>query len=184
MSNAARPFLFAIALAMVPAAAHADPPDSGDIAVAIRRDGDAIEVEVELLVKATPQEAWNVLTDYDHMAEFVSLTSRIVVAPGRNRGGADEPPRLRPVRIQFDNVREIELVRCGRSLDGRRRHKCVRVHHPVAAEGDATGSCRGRFLPVAGFPVDRCDRARSRRRSNSPGFAPRSRRGDAAKNAR
>jgi len=52
MPNAAHLFLFAIALAMLPAAARAVPPDSRDIVVAIHRDGDAIEVDVDLLVRA------------------------------------------------------------------------------------------------------------------------------------
>jgi carbon monoxide dehydrogenase subunit G len=158
MSNAARPFLFAIALAMVPAAAHADPPDSGDIAVAIRRDGDAIEVAVELLVKATPQEAWNVLIDYDHMAEFVSnvAMSRIVRRAGEKLEVA-QTSRLSfgPLEFKFDNVREIELVPLqeirSKVVDGDMKASAFTTR--FAAEGNATRiTNRGRFLPGRWIP--------------------------------
>lgn len=113
MPNASFPFLFVIALASLAAAAYAGPPDSQNIAVAIHRDGEAIEVDVDFLVEATPQEAWNVLTDYDHMARFVShvAMSRIVGRAG-DRLEVAQTSRLEfgLFELRFDNVREIDLV--------------------------------------------------------------------------
>jgi len=98
---------------MLSAAAHPAPPDSGDIAVAIRRDGDAIDVDVQLRVEATPQQVWDVLTDYGHMADFVSnvAMSRIVRRED-DRLDVAQTSRLTfgPFAFTFDNAREIELV--------------------------------------------------------------------------
>ena len=158
MSNAARLFLLAIALAMLPAAAHADPPDSRDIAVAIRRDGDAIDVDVDLLVKATPQEAWNVLTDYDHMAEFVSnvAMSRIVRRAGEKLEVA-QTSRLSfgPFEFKFDNVRQIEFVPLqeirSKVVGGDMKASAFTTR--LAAEGNVTRiTNRGRFIPGRWIP--------------------------------
>jgi hypothetical protein len=62
-------FVFVATLSLPSAAA--DSPKPADIAVAAHRDGEAIVVDVSLVVQASPLEAWDVLTDYDHMARFV-----------------------------------------------------------------------------------------------------------------
>ena len=66
-----RPWLLGVALALswMPAAVA---QDSRDIAVTVHREGEEVVVDVDFLVNATPQEAWNVLTDYDHMSQFVA----------------------------------------------------------------------------------------------------------------
>ncbi len=70
-------------------------------------------VDVRLVVDATLQEAWDVLTDYDNMARFVSgLTrSRII---GRVNGRLEVAQTSRfdfgLFDFKFDSVRDIELV--------------------------------------------------------------------------
>ncbi|HEY2818874.1 MAG TPA: SRPBCC family protein [Casimicrobiaceae bacterium] len=74
-------FLIAMsgALALGPANA-ALAPDT-DIDVRASKDGEIVVVDVELSVTATPDEVWNVLTDYDHMASFVAnLESSSIIA--------------------------------------------------------------------------------------------------------
>jgi carbon monoxide dehydrogenase subunit G len=155
---AARSVLFAIALAIFPAVAHAVSPDSRDIAVAIHRDGEAYVVDVELTVDATPQEAWNVLTDYDHMSEFVSnLTmSRIIHRAGDSLEVA-QTSRLKFgfINLKFDNVREIEFVPLQeiRSKLVRGDMKMSAFTTRLAAEGDATRiTNHGRFIPDRWIP--------------------------------
>lgn len=86
---------------------------SPDIAVAVHREADAVVIDVRLAVDATPQEAWNVLTDYGNMARFVSgLTrSRII---GRLNGRLEVAQTSRfefgLLDFKFESVREIELV--------------------------------------------------------------------------
>ena len=158
MSNAVRPFLLVIALAMPSAAAPVDPPDSRDIAVTILRAGEAINVDVDLLVKATPQEVWNVLTDYDHMADFVSnvAMSRIIRRVEEKLAVA-QTSRLSfgPFEFKFDNVREIEFMPLqeirSRVVSGDMAGSAFTTR--LASEGDATRiTNRGRFLPDRWIP--------------------------------
>lgn len=158
MPDALRAGLFALALALLPVAAHAAAPDSRGIAVAIHREGEAIVVDVDLTVDATPQEAWDVLTDYDHMAQFVSnLTmSRIVRRVGDSLEVA-QTTRLSfgLFNLHFDNVRDIEFVPLHeiRSTLVRGDMKASAFTTRLAAEGNATRiTNHGRFMPDRWIP--------------------------------
>ena len=103
-----------IAIALVATTAHAEMQD--DIAVKIKRDGETFAVTVELTVDATPEQVFAVLTDYDHMAKFVSnvVESRIV----RRDGGKiviEQKSRLvfGPLHFDFTNTRVVEPVPFG-----------------------------------------------------------------------
>ena len=78
-------FLFVLVATVSSPIAAADSPNRPDIVLAVHREGKTIVVDVNLVVQASPREAWDVLTDYDHMGRFVSsLTiSRIT---GRSDG--------------------------------------------------------------------------------------------------
>jgi len=108
-----RYLLIAIGLCTVPAPAYSDMPDARDITVAIDRDGDTFAVKVELAVDATPEEVFAVLTDYDHMARFVSnvLESRIVRRDG-DRIAVEQKSQLAfgLFHLEFKNLREVELL--------------------------------------------------------------------------
>jgi hypothetical protein len=155
---AARSVLFAIALAIFAAAAHAAPQDSRDIAVAIHRDGEAYVVDVDLTVDATPQEAWNVLTDYDHMSEFVSnLTMSRVIHRASDSLEVAQTSRVKFgfIDLKFDNVREIEFVPLQeiRSTLVRGDMKMSAFTTRLAAVGDATRiTNHGRFIPDRWIP--------------------------------
>jgi len=88
-------------------------PDAQDIVVAITRHGDTFDIRVELVVDATPEEVFAVLTDYDHMARFVSnvLESQILQRDG-NRIAVEQKSLLAfgLLRLEFTNVREVELL--------------------------------------------------------------------------
>jgi len=158
MSNTVHSFLFAIALAMLPAAAHPAPPDSRDIAVAIRRDADALDVDVELRVEATPQQVWDVLTDYGHMAEFVSnVAMSRIVRRAEEKLEVAQTSRLTfgPFEFTFDNVREIEFVplREIRSKVVSGDMKASAFTTRLAAENGKTRiTNRGRFIPGRWIP--------------------------------
>lgn len=112
MSKIVLPLILLLALAM-PVAAHALPPDASDIAVAIHRDGEAYVVDVDMVVEATAQQVWDVLTDYDHMAEFVSnVAASRVVSRHPDKIEVKQTSRLvfGPFKLTFENVRSIELV--------------------------------------------------------------------------
>jgi hypothetical protein len=84
------------------------------ILVKVIQDGQAISVEVDCPVDAPWPVIWEVLTDYDRMAEFLSnvsassIVSRVRddVIRVRQQGSAS----IGPLSLPFDNVREIELV--------------------------------------------------------------------------
>jgi carbon monoxide dehydrogenase subunit G len=105
--------LYALCLALIAPCAIAATTDNRDIKVAVAVDGDAVETDVSFSVHATPQQVWQVLTDFDHMAQFVStLSSSRVLEQNGNQlkvaqsGKAGSGPLL----FAFDSVREIDLA--------------------------------------------------------------------------
>lgn len=95
------------------------PPSSGasnpnqDIEVRVRKNGQNITVDVDCPVDAPRSVAWDVLTDYDHMAQFISNLEY-----SRIEGRVDDLLRVHQkgkasrgfLSLTFDNVRVIELV--------------------------------------------------------------------------
>ena len=84
-----------------------------DIVVRVQKDGPHISVDVDCPVDARWSVVWDVLTDYDHMAQFVSNLEYSGVADRqdnllrvRQTGKASRGP----LTLTFDNVREVELV--------------------------------------------------------------------------
>ena len=64
-----------LCLSAAQAKADADPA----IDVAVRMQGGEVLVDVDFHVRATPQEAWAVMTDYDHATEFISKLEKSVI---------------------------------------------------------------------------------------------------------
>ncbi len=107
--------LLALALLLVGAL----PPSSGssnpnqDIEVHVRKDGQNITVDVDCPVDAPRSVAWDVLTDYDHMAQFISnleysrIEDRVDNLLRVHQKGKASRGFL---SLTFDNVRMIELV--------------------------------------------------------------------------
>jgi len=99
-------------LAVLPVSAWSSDPDR-DIVVHVQKDGQNIVVEVDCPVDAPRSMVWEVLTDFDRMAQFMSnlqhsgVTSRV-----------DDVLRVHQtvqvsvglIKLTFDNVREIELA--------------------------------------------------------------------------
>ena len=104
--------LVALWVAILPVPARAVDANE-DIVVHVAKDGQHIVVDVDCPVDAPASIIWEVLTDYDHMAQFVSNLeySRIEDSAGellrvRQTGKASRGP----LTLRFDSVREIELV--------------------------------------------------------------------------
>ena len=104
-------FVAAVLLGCVASFAQAA-GDTGDIDVRAERDGSTIRIRVDCPVDAPRAVAWDVLTDYDSMAKFISNLEQSVV---RLRFG----DRLQvfqkgkasrgPLTFPFENLREIVL---------------------------------------------------------------------------
>ena len=95
------------------AAALADPRQDKDIEVKVQIAGENVIVDVILAVPATRQEVWVVLTDFEHMADFVSnlKESKVVSISGDTlkifqRGSAT----YGPISFPFESTREIRLI--------------------------------------------------------------------------
>jgi hypothetical protein len=109
--NATRVAIVAIAILAAPLNAVALPDE--DIAVRVARSGGEIVVDIDCPVRAPLPVIWEVLTDYDNMAKFVSnlqwsgvLHRSDNLLTVRQTGKASRGP----FSVSFDNVREIELV--------------------------------------------------------------------------
>ncbi|MEC4722320.1 SRPBCC family protein [Noviherbaspirillum sp. CPCC 100848] len=84
-----------------------------DIEIAVRKEGATVIVDVGMPVKASLRSAWEVLTDYDHMAEFFpNLDSSKVVEQQGNRLRIEQTGKVAygPLSFPFESVREIVLT--------------------------------------------------------------------------
>jgi hypothetical protein len=104
--------------------------DENDIAVQTSKEGDNIIVDVDLAVQASQDEVWNVLTDYNHMAQFVANleASTILSRTGNTldvmqKGAA----RYGLLSFPFESVRRVVLTP-------------MRQIHSTIISGDMTGS--------------------------------------------
>ena len=110
-----RPFTLALLVLLAGSALQAAPiaKSADDIGVTVRKDGDAVLVSVDCPVRASRAIVWEVLTDYDHMAGFVTnlKASEVraregdtlqVYQSGRAQRGL--------ISVSFENLREIRLV--------------------------------------------------------------------------
>ncbi|MDE2118254.1 MAG: SRPBCC family protein [Betaproteobacteria bacterium] len=95
------------------AAAFADPQHDKDIEVKVQVVGDNVIVDLSLVVPATQQQVWAVLTDFDHMAGFISnlKESRVVSSLADTtkvfqRGTA----KYGPISFPFESTREMQLT--------------------------------------------------------------------------
>jgi hypothetical protein len=91
----------------------ADALTAEDIAVKVQVDGETVNVDVSLAVPATRQQVWDVLTDFGHMASFISNLKESKVESGSGdrlnisqRGTA----QYGPINFPFNSIREIQLT--------------------------------------------------------------------------
>ena len=84
-----------------------------DIVVQVEKHGQNIAVNVDCPVNAPRSVVWEVLTDYDHMAQFISNLEYSVVeghSGGVLRVHQKGRAALGPLTLAFDTIREVELV--------------------------------------------------------------------------
>jgi carbon monoxide dehydrogenase subunit G len=138
--------------------ADAAVPDPKDIEVRVQKDGVWVRVEVEFVVEATLAEAWNVLTDYDHMAAIVSNVqqSKIIKRDGEKleveqKGKAG----VGPLTMSFENIREVTLTPLqeihSRMISG--DMKSSEFTTRISSEGTRTRVVnKGQYLPKVWVP--------------------------------
>jgi hypothetical protein len=83
-----------------------------DIAIAAEARGDLVIVDANFTVPVTPGEAWMVLTDYDHMADFLPnvRSSKIVESAGNRVHVAQQGKAYYgPLSFSYYLVQEVAL---------------------------------------------------------------------------
>jgi len=113
MPNAWSGCLCAIALLVAQTPALAAPTGEHDITVRVHKDRFTFAISCEFTVPATVEETWNVLADYEHMAEFVSTIDSVqIVSRDGNRLEVAQQSHgdVGPIHISVDGLREIELT--------------------------------------------------------------------------
>lgn len=101
-----------LALATLPLAGLQAAVDE-DIEVRVKKEGAEVAVDVDCPVNASVAVAWEVLTDYDHMSEFLSnvQSSSVQARDGHTLRVYQKGKATRgPLSISFENLREVVLV--------------------------------------------------------------------------
>lgn len=99
--------LAALAL-LATSASHAQP-----ISVRVERQGDEVVIDVEARVQVASKHVWAVLTDYDHMADFLSTMTKSSVIERRGNSlkvAQAGEQQHGPFHFAFDTVRAVDLV--------------------------------------------------------------------------
>jgi len=129
------------------------------VAIDVRRDGDAFEVDATLFAPVPLDVAWDVLTDFESMEKFVPnvSASRIVAADG-NRLTIEQRGRARfgVFSFAFDSVRRVELtprtqIRSTQVKGNMRRMESLTTFTP--AEGGTRLRYQVDVVPGALFPA-------------------------------
>lgn len=112
-ANEKNSFLPFVCLTLLMVAAFAEPQHDEEIKVKVQIAGENVVVDLGMTVPATRQETWAVLTDFEHMAGFVSnlKESKVLAASGEmlkifQRGTAS----YGPAKFPFESTREMRLT--------------------------------------------------------------------------
>lgn len=111
-SGIARQLLTALLFALFPVCAWSA-TTVDDIIVNVRKEGPEVAVDVDCPVDAPRHLVWDVLTDYEHMAQFVSnIAYSGIDARTDNVLRVHQKGKVSRgiLSMSFDNVREVELV--------------------------------------------------------------------------
>ncbi len=78
------PYVCLLAFCCMMLPAWADGSADDNTKVTVQKNGDTVVIDLSTTVQATPQEAWDVFTDFDHMTQFLPNleTSRILEKNG------------------------------------------------------------------------------------------------------
>ena len=96
-----------------PTGADAVPQHDTVTAIQIKKSGEMLIVDVSFAVPATPHESWDVLTDYDHMAQFLPNLqfSKVTESAGNTIQVAQKGKAIYGLlSFSFDTVREVALT--------------------------------------------------------------------------
>ena len=87
--------------------------ESADIVVRVDIQGEVVRISAETGVAASSREAWDVLTDFDHLSQFISsITSSKILSRENNvvRIAQSGKTSFGPFTFEFQSERELTLT--------------------------------------------------------------------------
>jgi hypothetical protein len=137
----------------------ADSLEGKDIEVQVNKVGENIIIDLNFAVSATQQEVWEVLTDFDGMAGFVSNLeeSKVVSVSSKDkftifqRGAAI----YGPVSFPFESIREVRLIphrKIGTHLISGNMRKLEGITHLIDDRGRTRVVHRTDAIPKVWIP--------------------------------
>jgi ribosome-associated toxin RatA of RatAB toxin-antitoxin module len=91
----------------------AQPLFAADMQINFERDGDLIKIDGHLILPHPPKLIFEVLTDYEHMHEYVpDMTSSRIVSKEENKWRVEQKGKsgIGPFKFKFEVVRDVELA--------------------------------------------------------------------------
>lgn len=146
MKPIARPLLLALLLVLAPARA-------AEIIVHVTRNGEALHVDARAEFEGTVAGAWQVLTDYGRLAEFVpDLESSRVISREGNRVQVEQRGQARllffsfPIDVRLDITEQPKARIVSRAVAGNFR-EMVGAYTVEAERGRVYLRYTGRMVP-------------------------------------
>ena len=105
-------FVGLLCIALAPLAAGA-PANGHDATAHVTKDGATFTVEAEFSVAATPEEVWDVITDFDRMSQIVTaVDSSKVVSRDGNLIQVSQKSHASAglVKLSTESLREVQLT--------------------------------------------------------------------------
>ena len=102
-----------IAAALLALAAVTAKADDGPVDVMVEIDGEIVRVEASFHVSASAEETWQVMTDFEHMAKFISnLKSSSILSQSGNTLTVTQKGEASVgfLSFAFESTREIRLT--------------------------------------------------------------------------
>ncbi len=130
----------------------------GQAAVHVQKRGETVVIDVDMPIGVAPAVAWGVLTDYDHMATFLSnLTSSTVVERQGEKLHVAQAGRTKVafMTFSFSAVRAIELTpmhEIRSSLVSGDFKSYASTTHLVGADQGVRVVHHGEYVPKAWLP--------------------------------
>lgn len=131
---------------------------SGQAAVHVQRRGETVLIDVDMPIGVAPSVAWAVLTDYDHMATFLSnLTSSVVVEREGKMLRVAQAGRTKVafMTFSFAAVRAVELAPMNEirsSLVSGDFKSCASTTRLVGIDQGVRVVHHGEYVPKAWLP--------------------------------
>lgn len=105
-------FLLVLPLLLAPLAGQPAEPPKEPVSVSVLLNGDTLLITAEFRVPVSSRAAWEVLTDFDHMTEFLPhLKESQVLGQSGNHLKVQQKGEMKfgPLPFEYESLRDVEL---------------------------------------------------------------------------